>query len=102
MRENIESLAIDIPNAGAGEVILQSIDRDGSMMGYDLDLIKRVSDSLTIPTIALGGAGSISDIEAGYKSANACGLAAGSFFVFKGKHRGVLIQYPEIKSYNFK
>jgi len=100
-KELIES-AIEMEQAGAGEVIIQSIERDGEMTGYDLDLIKEVSKSLTIPVIALGGAGSIKDIEDGYKLAYANGLAAGSFFVFKGKHRGVLIQYPPIKKYNFK
>jgi len=99
--KDIVQTALEMQNAGAGEVIIQSIDQDGMMQGYDLDMIKSVSSSLTIPVVALGGAGSISDIEEGYKSSYATGLAAGSFFVFKGKFRGVLIQYPAIKSYNF-
>ncbi|MDC3337587.1 AglZ/HisF2 family acetamidino modification protein [Flavobacteriales bacterium] len=98
--KDLESVAIDIQNSGAGEIILQSIEKDGTMAGYDLDMIKKISGSLSIPLIALGGAGSISDIEAGYR-AFATGLAAGSFFVFTGKYRGILIQYPTIKVYDF-
>ncbi len=101
-KKDIATLATEVQNAGAGEVIIQSINRDGIMDGYDLETIKEVSSKVTIPVIALGGAGSTLDIEDGYKSAYANGLAAGSFFVFTGKHRGVLIQYPQVKNYNFK
>ena len=94
-------MAIEVQNAGAGEVIIQSISNDGTMSGYDIATISEISAAVTIPVIALGGAGSISDIEDGHKSAYANGLAAGSFFVFTGKHRGVLIQYPPINNYNF-
>ncbi len=100
-KRDVKSVAIEAQNAGAGEVIIQSIDKDGALTGYDLTMIKNISNALTIPVIALGGAGSITDIEDGYKQAYANGLAAGSFFVFKGKHKGVLIQYPETKNYNF-
>lgn len=99
--KDVKTVALEMQNAGAGEVIIQSIERDGSMTGYDLELIKKISESLSIPIIALGGAGTIEDIEKAYKIGYANGLAAGSFFVFKGTHRGVLIQYPEIKNYNF-
>ena len=99
--KDVKTIAVEMQNAGAGEVIIQSIERDGSMAGYDLALIKKISESLTIPVIALGGAGTSEDIENAYKIGYANGLAAGSFFVFKGPHRGVLIQYPEIKTYNF-
>lgn len=101
-KKDVEAVAIEMQNAGAGEVIIQSIEKDGAMNGYDIEMIKRISSALTIPVIALGGAASISDIEEGHNTAYANGLAAGSFFVFKGKHRGVLIQYPNIKNYNFK
>jgi cyclase len=78
---------------GAGEILLNSIDRDGMMDGYDLPLISAVSSNVSIPVIALGGAGKIEDfkvaIEAG---ASAC--AAGSLFVYQGKKRAVLINYP--------
>jgi len=87
---------------GAGEVILQSVDRDGTMKGFDLDTVERVNRTLTIPVVALGGAGEMSDFENLYKTTSINGIAAGSFFVFQGKHRGVLIRYPPIKSYNFE
>jgi imidazole glycerol-phosphate synthase subunit HisF len=100
MGTDVISMATQIQKAGAGEIILQSIDCDGTMQGYDLEMIQKISSALTIPLVALGGAGSIDDIKAGYK-ALATGLAAGSFFVFTGKFRGVLIQYPTINEYNF-
>lgn len=99
--KDVIKTALEMQNAGAGEVIIQSIDRDGSMAGYDIEMIKKVSESVTIPVVALGGAGTKEDIENVYKFGYANGLAAGSFFVFKGTLRGVLIQYPEIKNYNF-
>ena len=78
---------------GAGEIFINSIDRDGTMEGYDLALIKAVSDSVTIPVIACGGAGKIDDFAPAVK-AGASAVAAGSFFVFHGKRRAVLINYP--------
>jgi imidazole glycerol-phosphate synthase subunit HisF len=86
---------------GAGEVILQSIDRDGTMSGFDIETIGNVNRSLTIPVVGLGGAGQIGDFEKLYKETSLNGIAAGSFFVFQGKHRGVLIRYPPINQYNF-
>jgi cyclase len=87
---------------GAGEVILQSVDRDGTMAGFDLETIEQVNRELTIPVVALGGAGQLSDFENLYKTTGINGIAGGSFFVFQGKHRGVLIRYPPIKSYTFE
>ena len=80
---------------GAGEIIIQSIDRDGTMSGYDLSLINEISKAVKIPVIALGGAGNIDDLRKGYQIGNANGLAAGSMFVYMGPHKGVLINYPE-------
>ncbi len=80
---------------GAGEVIVQSIDRDGLMKGYDLSLIKKISHGLTIPTIGLGGAGCLDDLKKLNKEANVAGLGAGSLFVYYGNNKGVLINYPE-------
>lgn len=79
---------------GAGELLVNSIDADGSMNGYDLALMKIITDSVDIPVIACGGAGSIGDMQAVVNQSNASAVAAGSFFVFKGKHRAVLITYP--------
>jgi cyclase len=88
--------ARDMENAGAGEILLNSIDRDGTMQGYDLGLVRAVSQSVTIPTIACGGAGTIADLAAAVKQGGASAVAAGSMFVFHGKHRAVLINYPSI------
>jgi len=80
---------------GAGEIIVQSIPRDGTMQGYDLDLISRVSEAVTIPVVALGGAGRLDDLRRAYQETHASGLAAGSMFVYHGPRRGVLINYPD-------
>jgi imidazole glycerol-phosphate synthase subunit HisF len=79
---------------GAGELILQSIDRDGKMSGYDIALIREISAHVTIPVIALGGAGSVDDLTKAYEEGYASGVAAGSLFVYQGKQKGVLINYP--------
>jgi imidazole glycerol-phosphate synthase subunit HisF len=81
---------------GAGEILVNSIDRDGTRLGYDLDLIRRVADAVTVPVIALGGAGSVKDLEDAVKIGGASAAAAGSLFVFHGKHRAVLISYPDL------
>src|SRR5436190_9702481 len=86
---------------GAGELIVQSIQRDGTMAGYDLDLIDRVSRTVTIPVVALGGAGGLDDLGRAYRETHATGLAAGSMFVFHGPKRGVLINYPDRAELNF-
>lgn len=82
---------------GAGEIILTSIDRDGKMSGYDLDLLRRVSQILSIPVVARGGAGKIEDFTAAVTKGGASAVTAGSLFVFYGKHRAVLINYPDIQ-----
>jgi len=78
---------------GCGELLLTSIDRDGTMLGYDTDLIGRVAAVVTIPVIALGGAGSAEHLRAAL-AAGASAVAAGSMFVFHGPRRAVLINYP--------
>ena len=84
----------DMESAGAGEIFLNSIDRDGTMRGYDLDLIRAVSRAVSIPVIACGGAGTLADFAAAVTQGGASAVAAGSMFVFHGKHRAVLINYP--------
>jgi imidazole glycerol-phosphate synthase subunit HisF len=79
---------------GAGELLLNSIDRDGTMKGYDIDMIRRVTSAVTIPVIACGGASTIQDLGAAVKIGGASAAAAGSMFVFQGRHRAVLITYP--------
>jgi cyclase len=80
---------------GAGELLINAIDRDGMQSGYDLDAIRAVTSSVPIPVIASGGAGSLADFRAAVFEGGASAVAAGSFFVFVGKHRAVLITYPE-------
>jgi cyclase len=86
--------ARDMESAGAGEIFLNSIDRDGTMQGYDLELIRAVSQNVSIPVIACGGAGTLADLAAAVKQGGASAVAAGSMFVFHGRHRAVLINYP--------
>ena len=88
--------AIRMEELGAGELLLNSIDKDGAMNGYDIELIKTVTESVNIPVIACGGAGKLQDFLLA-KRAGASAVAAGSMFVFQGKHRGVLVSYPSYK-----
>lgn len=81
--------------AGAGEIFINSIDRDGMMNGYDLDLVRKVSEATNVPVIASGGAGSVTDLIAAVREGGASAVAAGSIFVFHGKHKAVLINYPK-------
>src|SRR5262249_52313975 len=78
---------------GAGEILLTSIDRDGTMSGYDLELVELVASSVTIPVIACGGAGSIEDFRKAIAT-GASAVAAGSLVVYQGKNRAVLINFP--------
>lgn len=87
-------LAIQLQDAGAGEILVNSVDRDGLMQGYDLDLAIRFRQALKVPVTLLGGAGSLDDIAQLVSRVGVVGAAAGSLFVFKGKYRAVLISYP--------
>ena len=88
------SLARQMETAGAGELFLNSIDRDGTMEGYDLKLIRSVTEAINIPVIACGGAGKSGDFTDAVKMGHASAAAAGSLFVFHGRRRAVLINYP--------
>ena len=88
------ALAAEMENAGAGEILVTSIDRDGTMEGYDLDLVRSVSDAVRLPVIACGGAGSLDHMVDAVRRGGASAAAAGSLFVFHGRHRAVLISYP--------
>ena len=87
---------------GAGEIIVQSIEKDGTMSGYDIDLIKSIAAAVKVPIVALGGAGNNDDLIKVYKKGYANGLAAGSLFVYQSAQRGVLINYPDRKELNFE
>lgn len=86
--------ALLMEEKGAGELIIQSIDLDGTMKGYDIRLIRKISESVSIPVVALGGAGRIDDLRKGFKEGYASALAAGSIFVFHGPRKAILINYP--------
>jgi len=86
--------AREMERLGAGEVLLTSVDRDGTMAGYDLKLIQAVSHAVGIPVIACGGAGSVDDIGKAVKVGGASAAAAGSMVVYQGPNRAVLINFP--------
>jgi cyclase len=88
------AFAIQMEEMGAGELLLTSVDRDGTMEGYDLDLLKEITNAVRIPVIASGGAGRLEDFSKAVKIGGASAISAGSMFVFYGKHRAVLINYP--------
>lgn len=79
---------------GAGEIVLNSVDRDGEMKGYEIDVVDAVRNAVSLPMTVLGGAGSLDDIKGLFNRYGIIGAAAGSLFVFKGKYRAVLINYP--------
>ena len=91
---NLFDFAKEIESRGAGELFLNSIDRDGTMKGFDLNLIKQVAGALNIPLVACGGASTVQDLVSAVKQGGASAVAAGSMFVFHGPHRAVLISYP--------
>lgn len=89
--------AVEMEKKGAGEILINSIDRDGMMQGYDINLVRQVADAVSIPVVACGGAGNLSHVAEVIKDGHASAAAAGSMFVFQGPLRGVLISYPTPK-----
>ncbi len=89
--------AREVEARGAGEILLYSVDRDGTFSGYDIALIRSVANCVTIPVVVLGGARGIDDFEAAVREGGATAVSAGSLFVFHGRHRAVLITYPDKK-----
>lgn len=88
------ALARQLQDAGAGEIVVNSVDRDGQMQGYDLELAMQFKQALKVPVTFLGGAGSLDHLSELVSKLGVVGAAAGSLFVFKGKYRAVLINYP--------
>lgn len=86
--------AQQLEKLGAGEVVINSIDNDGMMAGYDLKLVQSIREAVNLPISILGGAGSLSDLKSLIDQFGIIGAAAGSLFVFKGKYKAVLINYP--------
>jgi len=91
---SVIEVAVEAEKAGAGEIVVNSIDNDGVMKGYDLPLARKVRDAVKLPITLLGGAGSSADIEELIGACGVVGASAGSFFVFKGAYKAVLISYP--------
>ena len=92
---SLEDLVAEFQENGVGEIVINSIDNDGEMRGYDIELAKKIKNIIKVPKTFLGGAGSIEHIIELYKAIGLTGSAAGSLFVFKGKYKAVLINYPE-------
>lgn len=86
--------AVRMQELGAGEILLNSIDQDGTWEGYDLKMLQRVSDAVTIPVIACGGAGKLEHFVEAVSIGHASAVSAGSFFLYHGRRRGILINYP--------
>ncbi|MFL2939909.1 MAG: AglZ/HisF2 family acetamidino modification protein [Candidatus Poseidoniales archaeon] len=93
---NLFNWCREVEELGAGEILLNSIDRDGMMDGYDLDLIKKISSNLSIPLVAAGGAGMLSHFKEAIE-AGAHAVSAGSFFVYHGPRNAVLVNYPNLE-----
>lgn len=94
IKENFYELLQEIEKLGIGEIVVNSIDHDGVMQGYDLDLAVKVRKTVSSPLTILGGAGSLDDIAKLQNKLGVIGAAAGSLFVFKGTYKAVLINYP--------
>ena len=92
--EDPVTFAQKVAELGAGEIVINSIEKDGTMEGYDNELVRKVSNSVNIPVIALGGAGKLSDFRDAVKDGNASAVAAGSYFIYHGPRRAVLINFP--------
>lgn len=95
-KHSVFELAVEVEKLGAGELVINSIDQDGMMTGYDLALAEKIRQAVNIPITILGGAGSLDDIETLIRSCGVIGASAGSLFVFKGVYKAVLINYPSM------
>lgn len=93
--KNPRDFAIEIEKLGVGEIVINSIDNDGMMEGYDMKLIQSIREAVSVPITALGGAGNLNDIKNLINKFGIMGAAAGSLFVFKGVYKAVLINYPK-------
>ena len=88
------AMAMNMERLGAGEIVINSIDNDGMMKGYDFALVEKIRNRINVPLTVLGGAGSLRDMGKLIKIYGTIGAAGGSLFVFKGVYRAVLINYP--------
>jgi cyclase len=95
IKEDLVDYVKKLQDLGVGEIVLTSIDREGTGKGYDLDLLNLVTNKVDIPVVAMGGAKDLNDFRKAKNLTNVSGLAAGSMFLFHGKHRAVLLSYPD-------
>lgn len=95
MNISLKDHIMQLVEKGVGEIFINSINRDGTMSGYDLHLIKEVANLVSVPVVACGGASSVYDFKQAVEKSNASAVAAGSMFVFMGPHKAVLINYPD-------
>jgi cyclase len=95
--ESLDNLALRLAEAGAGEIVINSIDKDGTMAGFDVNLARKIKGLVSVPLTVLGGCGSLNDMSQLVGCVGLVGVAAGSFFVFKGRYRAVLINYPSLE-----
>jgi cyclase len=93
-RKNPVDFAGQLGKMGVGEIVINSIDKDGMMKGYDREIVRAIRNVTTVPITVLGGAGTLRDIESLIEEFGVIGAAAGSLFVFKGVYKAVLINYP--------
>ena len=96
-KKNPIDWAKEVENRGAGEILLTSIDNEGTWNGFDIDIVKQITDNISIPVIAHGGAGNIDHIKEVVKNAKASAVALGSMIVFQKKGMGVLLNFPDKK-----
>lgn len=102
IKTKLDEHARKLEQAGAGEIFVNNIERDGMMQGFDLEMIRSVARAVTVPVVACGGAGNLTHLSEAIQSGGASAVSAGSMFVFHGKHKAVLISYPkpdELKQY---
>lgn len=96
-KQNVLDVAVKMEALGAGEIVINSIDNDGKMKGFDITLAKKIRGAIKIPMTVLGGAGSLADIGHVISACGVVGVSAGSLFVFKGSYKAVLINYPDAR-----
>ncbi len=98
--KNVVDWARSLSNAGVGEILLTSTEREGTWSGYDIEVIKKVTSEINIPVIAHGGCGSLEDIKVAVYEGGASAVAVGSMVVYQKKDMGVLINFPERNQLN--
>lgn len=91
----MNSIVQDVLALGVGEILLNSIDKDGSLTGYDEILVRQVVDQVNVPLIACGGASRVKDFTSVIRNGRASAVAAGALFFFKGGFNAVLVNYPD-------